>query len=207
MVCWRCHPSRALTSLIINGDLTTYKATIKERNFWFYRLVEMANYAPVILVAGNHGAELEGDLYVFARAKGKHPIYLWTEPQFIELGHASVAVFPYPRKAEMSGNEQNLGEAFALQLGKFNCRFEQRPGMPQAVLCGISAWPVPGRAVVSRWSDGVRSIPSTRSEAWKPSMSGSATFTSGSNSLLASGTPGRSPVAITAKSKIKAITW
>ena len=58
---------------VINGDLTTYKATIKERNLWVDRLVEMANHAPVILIAGNHGAELEGDLYVFARAKGKHP--------------------------------------------------------------------------------------------------------------------------------------
>ena len=58
---------------VINGDLTTYKATIKERNLWVDMLVEMANHAPVILVAGNHGAELEGDLYVFGRAKGKHP--------------------------------------------------------------------------------------------------------------------------------------
>ena len=49
--------------LVINGDLTTYKATIKERNMWIDGLVEMANHAPVILVAGNHGAELEGDLY------------------------------------------------------------------------------------------------------------------------------------------------
>ena len=55
---------------VINGDLTTYKATIKERNFWVDRLDEMANHAPVILVAGNHGAELEGDLYVFGRANG-----------------------------------------------------------------------------------------------------------------------------------------
>jgi hypothetical protein len=64
---------------VINGDLTTYKATIKERNFWVDRLVEMANHAPVILVAGNHGAELEGDLYVFGRARGTHPIYVCTE--------------------------------------------------------------------------------------------------------------------------------
>ena len=113
---------------VINGDLTTYKATIKERNFWVDRLVEMANHAPVILVAGNHGAELEGDLYVFGRAKGKHPIYLCTEPEFIELGEAAVAVFPYPRKAEMAGNEHSLGEAFARQLDEFNRRFEQRPG-------------------------------------------------------------------------------
>jgi len=113
---------------VINGDLTTYKATIKERNFWVDRLVEMANHAPVILVAGNHGAELEGDLYVFGRAKGKHPIYLCTEPEFIELREAAVAVFPYPRKAEMIGDEQNLHDAFTRQLDEFNRRFEQRPG-------------------------------------------------------------------------------
>ena len=113
---------------VINGDLTTYKATIKERNTWVDTLVEMANHAPVILIAGNHGAELEGDLYVFGRAKGKHPIYLCTEPQFIELGDAAIAVFPYPRKAEMAGNEHSLGEAFAHQLDEFNQRFEQRHG-------------------------------------------------------------------------------
>jgi DNA repair exonuclease SbcCD nuclease subunit len=113
---------------VVNGDLTTYKATIKERNLWVDLLVEMANHAPVILVAGNHGAELEGDLYVFGRAKGKHPIYLCTDPQFIELGEAAIAVFPYPRKAEMAGNEHSLGETFAQQLNEFNRRFEQRPG-------------------------------------------------------------------------------
>jgi len=78
----------------VNGDLTTYKATIKERNLWVDMLVEMANHAPVILVAGNHGAELDGGLYVYARARGKHPIYLCTEPEFIELDEAAVAVFP-----------------------------------------------------------------------------------------------------------------
>jgi len=39
---------------VINGDLTAYKAPIKERNL-VDMLVEMANHAPVILVAGNHG--------------------------------------------------------------------------------------------------------------------------------------------------------
>jgi DNA repair exonuclease SbcCD nuclease subunit len=113
---------------VINGDLTTYKATIKERNFWVDSLVEMANHASVILVAGNHGAELEGDLYVFGRAKGKHTIYLCTEPEFIELDEAAVAVFPYPRKAVTAGNGHSLGETLARQLDEFNRRFEQRPG-------------------------------------------------------------------------------
>ena len=120
---------RANTDLfVVDGDLTTYKATIKERNLWVDMLVEMANHAPVILVAGNHGAELEGDLYVFARARGKHSIYLCTEPEFIELGEAAVAVFPYPRKAAVAGEDQNLREAFARQLDEFNQCFDQRPG-------------------------------------------------------------------------------
>ena len=42
---------------VVDGDLTTYKTTIKERNLWVDSLVRMANHAPVILVAGNHGAE------------------------------------------------------------------------------------------------------------------------------------------------------
>jgi DNA repair exonuclease SbcCD nuclease subunit len=113
---------------VVNGDLTTYKATIKERNLWIDVLIKMANHAPVILVAGNHGAELEGDLYVFARARGNHPIYLCTEPDFIELGEAAVAVFPYPGKAALVGDDQNLREAFARQLDEFNRRFEQRSG-------------------------------------------------------------------------------
>jgi DNA repair exonuclease SbcCD nuclease subunit len=120
---------RANTNLfVVDGDLTTSKATIKERNLWVDMLVRMANHAPVILVAGNHGAELDGDLYVFARARGKHPIHLCTEPDFIELGEAAVAVFPYPRKAAMAGDDENLHEAFARRLAEFNQRFEQRPG-------------------------------------------------------------------------------
>jgi len=51
---------RANTNVfVVDGDLTTYKATIKERNLWVDALVRMANHAPVVLVAGNHGAELE----------------------------------------------------------------------------------------------------------------------------------------------------
>jgi len=113
---------------VINGDLTTYKQTIKERNLWVETLIQMGNHAPVILVAGNHGKELDGDLHVLARAKAAHPIYLCTDPEFIELGEAAVAVLPYPRKAEMIGDEQNLHGTFARQVDEFNRRLEQRPG-------------------------------------------------------------------------------
>jgi metallophosphoesterase superfamily enzyme len=47
---------------VINGDPTTYKTTIKERNLWIDMLIRMADHAPVIVTAGNHGRELSGDL-------------------------------------------------------------------------------------------------------------------------------------------------
>ena len=120
---------RANTNLfVVNGDLTTYKQTIQERNLWVDTLIQMGNHAPVVLVAGNHGKELDGDLHVLARAKAAHPIYLCTDPEMIEIGEAAIAVFPYPRKGEMAGDEQNLHEDFAKQLGEFNQRFELRPG-------------------------------------------------------------------------------
>src|SRR5207245_10583406 len=96
---------------VVNGDLTTYKATIKERNPWIDRLIEMANHAPVVLVAGNHGREPEGDLYVYARARGKHDIYLCTEPEFMQLSGTALPGFPYPRRAEIVGDEGSLQQA------------------------------------------------------------------------------------------------
>ena len=114
---------------VVNGDLTTYKATIKERNVWVDALIRMANHAPVLLVAGNHGAELDDDLYVLAKAKATHPIFLCTEPEFIELDNVAIAVFPYPRKAEFAAaaEENKLTEAFVGQLQEFNRRFAERP--------------------------------------------------------------------------------
>ncbi len=73
---------------VLNGDLTTYKQTIRERKFWVDAVIRMADHAPVILVAGNHGKELEDDLYPLWKVKGTNPVFLCTEPQFIELWEA-----------------------------------------------------------------------------------------------------------------------
>jgi DNA repair exonuclease SbcCD nuclease subunit len=125
-----CDGIRADVDLfVINGDLTTYKATIKERNLWIDMLIRMADHAPVIVAAGNHGRELTGDLYVYSRAKGKHPIQLCTEPELVEVGDLAVAVFPYPRKADVMGTpgEADLQAAFAEQVGEFGRQFDRRP--------------------------------------------------------------------------------
>ena len=114
---------------VIDGDLTTYKQTIRERKFWVDVIVRMADHAPVLLIAGNHGKELEDDLYPLSKVKGKHPVFLCTEPAFIDLEHAAIAVYPYPRKAESvdQTNDGTPGQIFAHQLQEFNDRFSRRP--------------------------------------------------------------------------------
>jgi DNA repair exonuclease SbcCD nuclease subunit len=114
---------------VLDGDLTTYKQTIKERKFWVDSIIRMADHAPVLLIAGNHGKELEDDLWPLFRVKGKQPVFLCTEPEFIELDGVAIAVFPYPRKADFVGGVENggLDQAFARQLKEFNERFMRRP--------------------------------------------------------------------------------
>ena len=126
-----CDGIRQKTNLfVIDGDLTTYKATIKERNIWIDTVIRMAEHAPVLIVSGNHGKESDGDLYALAKAKGKHNIYLSTEPEFIELDHIAIATFPYPQKADWIGTPQEKGmqEAFVEQMEEFNRQFARRPG-------------------------------------------------------------------------------
>jgi hypothetical protein len=115
-------PAVVTQLMMFGGSLENVRKRTLRRSSWSCTptpLVEMANHALVILVAGNHGAELEGDLYVFGRPRGKHAIYPCTEPEFIELGEAAVAVFSYPRKAVMAGNKHSLDEAFAQAF--WNC--------------------------------------------------------------------------------------
>ena len=115
---------------VIDGDLTTYKATIKERNLWIDMVIQMADHAPVLLVSGNHGRESDGDLYALAKARGQHRIHLSTEPELVEFDRVAVAVFPYPRKAEVVATSEGSGPhgAFVNQLEEFDRQFARRPG-------------------------------------------------------------------------------
>lgn len=113
---------------VLNGDLTTYKQTIRERKFWVDPIIRMAEHAPVLLIAGNHGKELENDLYPLAKVRGKHPVFLCTDPDFIELDHVSIAVIPYPRKQEFvcAPEDGSFAKTFQAQLQEFNQQFDQR---------------------------------------------------------------------------------
>jgi hypothetical protein len=123
-------------------------------------LIRMANHAPLLSIAGNQGAELDGDLCVYAKAKVEFPVLLCTEPEFIELDRVAIAVFPYPRKAEFVGmpEEAGLQQAFVEQLEEFNGRFAQRLDW-SVCSSATSARRAPESAVDSLWSD---DVPSTR---------------------------------------------
>ena len=73
--------------------------------------------------------QYEGYSYVYAKAKGKFPVYLCTEPEFIELDRVAIAVFSYPRKADFvsTPEEASLQTTFVEQLEEFNLRFARRP--------------------------------------------------------------------------------
>jgi len=73
--------------------------------------------------------QYEGYSYVYAKAKGRFPVHLCTEPEFIELDRVAIAVFPYPRKAEFvnTPEEASLQGTFVEQLEEFNQRFLRRP--------------------------------------------------------------------------------
>ncbi len=115
---------------VLNGDLTTYKQTIRERKFWVDAIIRMAEHAPALLIAGNHGKELEDDLWPLFKVKGRHQVFLCTEPGFIDLDQVAIAVFPYPRKEEFVGaaEDRSFAQAFQEKIQEFNHRFEQRPG-------------------------------------------------------------------------------
>jgi DNA repair exonuclease SbcCD nuclease subunit len=119
---------QAIHLFVLNGDLTTYKQTIRERKFWVDAIIRMADHAPVLLIAGNHGKELENDLYPLAKVKGKHRVFLCTEPEFIRFDDIGIAVFPYPRKEEFAAAGENDGQAqaFIEKLRQFNEQFERR---------------------------------------------------------------------------------
>jgi DNA repair exonuclease SbcCD nuclease subunit len=89
-----------VTAWLLLGDLFHTRSSIEDRNQIAPRLQRMANLAPVVLLAGNHDAP--GDLEVFGRLQACWPIHVVTAPRTVFLeGAAMPAIFclPYPVKA------------------------------------------------------------------------------------------------------------
>lgn len=86
------------------GDLTDAGTTIEIRNYLIGAVQQMTEFAPVVIVRGNH--DPEGDLLFLRAMETKFPVYVVErEPEvlMVELPeqrrHAAIACIPYPSKA------------------------------------------------------------------------------------------------------------
>lgn len=94
----------ALGAWVLAGDLNDAKMTIDDRNWLAEHLQQMAARAPVVIVAGNHDAP--GDLEIFGRLATRYPIVVVTAPEVHRLtlatgGAASIACVPYVHRAAL----------------------------------------------------------------------------------------------------------
>lgn len=95
---------------LVLGDLfgTTelYRTVAAERNAFAARLERMADVGPVLVLDGNHDGA--GELDLFARLRGTHPIMAVTEPTRLLVGGdgwgmAYLYALPFPQRAPAAG--------------------------------------------------------------------------------------------------------
>lgn len=95
-----------LAAWCLPGDLFHTRSTADDRNALAARLQRMAFLAPVVITAGNHDAP--GDLDIFARLDGAHPLVVATQPRLVGIDtgtgvHAWILCLPYAHKAGLVG--------------------------------------------------------------------------------------------------------
>ena len=161
---------------VINGDLTTYKQAIQERNLWIETLIQMGNQAPVILVAGNHG---KNSMEICTFSSERRPATGFTSAPNLSLLNApalqslsfrilvrrnssAVATSTTCRRLSSTSWRNSTGDS-TVGLGSSGCSL------------GTSEWREHESAVGSRWSDDARSIRWNHCVAWRRSISGSVT--------------------------------
>lgn len=81
------------------GDVFEKKSTPAERLAVARWLRRCSDIAPVLVVRGNH--DVLGDLPIFARLKGKHPVHVEEAASIHVINGVAVAAMAWPRKAEM----------------------------------------------------------------------------------------------------------
>jgi Calcineurin-like phosphoesterase len=81
------------------GDVYHAQSAPADRLAVANRFIQMAERAPVIVVNGNHGHEL--DSYMLERLRAAHPISVVSQPSLLHVGGVLFAVLPYPSKATM----------------------------------------------------------------------------------------------------------
>lgn len=81
------------------GDVFERKSTPEERLAVARWLRRLADIAPVLIVRGNH--DVLGDLPIFARLRGRHPVHVEEAASVHVINGIAVAALAWPRKSEI----------------------------------------------------------------------------------------------------------
>lgn len=90
---------RGVDLVLHAGDVFERKSTPKERAAFADWLQLVADFAPVVVVRGNHDAL--GDLPLFARLDGRNPIIVEEAAAVHTVADVAVGCLAWPRKAEL----------------------------------------------------------------------------------------------------------
>lgn len=93
------------------GTVVPYRQPIATRNYIASIIQRQAEIGPVINLYGNH--DHPGDLDVFARLKGTHPIHVVAHPEIVDLPEVNAAAYclPFPHKRDwLEGTEGGIEE-------------------------------------------------------------------------------------------------
>lgn len=117
------------------GDVFERKSTPKERLAVARWLRRCADIAPVLVVRGNH--DVLGDLPIFARLRGAHPIIVEEAAAVHVVAGVAVAAMAWPRKSEIlarlgptssEASEQTAAEALRAVLRGLGDQLAQHEG-------------------------------------------------------------------------------
>lgn len=127
--------------VVVAGDsapVSVRSMTPKERVTLADWYISLAEFAPVVVITGNHDVS-PNDVALFSRLQSRFPIYAKQEPDVIQVGSDyMVAVLPWPSKAYLTSlvpdnNLETLDDlcrkALAGIMRGFRLRFEQSPGI------------------------------------------------------------------------------
>jgi len=106
---------RGVDAVIHTGDVYERKSTPLERQAVASWVRQIADFAPMLIIRGNHDAV--DDLPLLARLSTKHPVTVEQEAGVHAVGGVAVAALSWPRKAALlaaSGADgKEVGEAIA----------------------------------------------------------------------------------------------
>lgn len=117
------------------GDVFERKSTPEERLAVARWLRRLADIAPVLIVRGNH--DVLGDLPIFARLRGRHPVHVEEAASVHVINGIAVAALAWPRKSEIlarlpatsvEASEQTAAEALRAVLRGLGDELEQHEG-------------------------------------------------------------------------------